>query len=175
MENRYQWCIAAAPGEKWAKKVFPELRVSAAVEKLWEAILSTSRVCEDSIKAWNEHNADLQSRCAYLNGLGIEKLHYTADNGTNLTVGMIPEAIFCGGGEVDAVFLKIIDGGKLQVYDYGCFHGDAPFVMKKYIYPFADGSKSILRHQNRTRDASDAWMSDTRRISVALSASPYRE
>ena len=99
-EGKQQWCIAAVPGKAWAKKVFPGERTSVAVEKLWEAILSTSRVNEDPIKAWEEHNADLKKRCDYLNSLGIESLHYTADNGTDLTVGMIPEAIFCGGAEV---------------------------------------------------------------------------
>ena len=99
LDGKQQWCIAAVPGKAWAKKVFPGERTSVAMEKLWEAILSTSRVCEDSVQAWNEHNADLKTRCDYLNSLGIEKLHYTADNGTDLTVGMIPEAIFCGGGE----------------------------------------------------------------------------
>ena len=99
-DGKQQWCIAAVPGKAWAKKVFPGLRTSVAVEKLWEAILSTSRVNDDPVKAWEEHNADLKRRCEYLNSLGIESLHYTADNGTDLTVGMIPEAIFCGGGEV---------------------------------------------------------------------------
>lgn len=42
-ENRYQWCIAGAASPEWAKKVFPGLRKSQAVEKLWEAILLTSR------------------------------------------------------------------------------------------------------------------------------------
>ena len=36
-ENKEQWCIAAVPGEAWAKKVFPGMRTSTAVEKLWEA------------------------------------------------------------------------------------------------------------------------------------------
>ena len=99
-EGKQQWCIAAVPGKAWAKKVFPGERTSVAVEKLWEAILSTSRVTDDPIKAWEEHNADLKARCDYLNSLGIKKLHYTADNGTDLTVGMIPEGVFCGGGEV---------------------------------------------------------------------------
>ena len=99
LDGKQQWCIAAVPGAAWAKKVFPGLRASVAMEKLWEAILSTSRVDADPIKAWEEHNADLAKRCAYLNDLGIASLHYTADNGTDLTVGMIPEAIFCGGGE----------------------------------------------------------------------------
>ena len=99
LENKYQWCIAAVPGEAWAKKLFPELTKHQAVEKLWEAILSTSRVTEDPVGAWNEHNADLRDRCAYLNSLGVEKLHYTASNGTDFTVGMIPEAEFKGGGD----------------------------------------------------------------------------
>ena len=99
-DGKQHWCIAAVPGVAWAKKVFPGLPKNKAVEKLWEAILSTSRVGEDSIGNWDRHNADLRSRCDYLNALGIQKLHYTADNGTDLTVGMIPEAMFCGGAEV---------------------------------------------------------------------------
>lgn len=98
-ENKEQWCIAAVPGAAWAKKVFPGMRTSTAMEKLWEAILTTSRVDEDPMAAWNAHNADLQSRCDYLNSLHIQSLHYTADNGTDLTVGMIPQAKWCGGGE----------------------------------------------------------------------------
>ena len=98
-ENKEQWCIAAVPGAAWAKKVFPGLRTSVAMEKLWEAILHTSRVTDDPVKAWEEHNADLQARCDYLNSLNIRSLHYTADNGTDLTVGMIEEGRWCGGGE----------------------------------------------------------------------------
>ena len=98
-ENREQWCIAAVPGVAWAKKLFPELSRNQAVEKLWEAILYTSRVDADPVKAWEEHNARLKARCDYLNSLHIASLHYRADNGTDLTVGMMPEGRFCGGGE----------------------------------------------------------------------------
>jgi len=98
-ENRHQWCIAAVPGAAWAKKVFPGLSKAQAMEKLWEAILYTSRVNEDPVKAWEDHNADLKARCDYLNSLGIQSLHYTADNGTDLTVGLIAESRFCGGGD----------------------------------------------------------------------------
>ncbi len=97
MENKYQWCIAAVPGAAWAKKLFPELSRGRAIEKLWEAILFTSRVTEDPIAAWEAHDADLRERCSYLNALGIAELHYRGDNGTDLTVGMIPEAEFKGG------------------------------------------------------------------------------
>ena len=99
MDNKYQWCIAAVPGKEWAKKIFPGERASVAVEKLWEAILSTSRVNDDPIKAWNEHNADLKKRYEYLNSLGIKELKYKASNGTDFRVGLIPEGVFLGGGE----------------------------------------------------------------------------
>ena len=99
MDNKYQWTIAAVPGAKWAKKMFPKLSKHQAIEKLWEAILYTSRADSSPIENWKEHNKDLHDRCQYLNSLGIEKLHYTSSNGTDLTVGMIPEAQFLGGGE----------------------------------------------------------------------------
>ncbi len=99
MENKYQWCIAGVPGAAWAKKVFPGMRSSAAVEKLWEAILDTSRVWDDPMLEWDNHNKDLSDRCAYLNSLGLKSLIYKSENGTDLTVGLIPEAIFCAGGE----------------------------------------------------------------------------
>jgi aminopeptidase len=98
-EGKQQWTIAAVPGKAWAKKIYPGERTSVAVEKLWQAILSTSRVDEDPMAAWEKHNANLKARCKYLNDLQIESLHYTAANGTDLTVGMIPEGIFNGGAD----------------------------------------------------------------------------
>lgn len=99
MENRYQWCIAAVPGNAWAKKLFPDTRVSTSVEKLWSAILDTSRVDDNPVAAWDRHNEDLQSRCDYLNSLKIRELHYKAANGTDFRVGLLPNALFCAGGE----------------------------------------------------------------------------
>ena len=99
MENKYQWCIAAVPGPAWAKKLFPELPKGRAMEKLWEAILFTSRVTEDPVAAWEAHDKDLHDRCAYLNSLGIAERRYKGENGTDLVVGMIPEAEFKGGGD----------------------------------------------------------------------------
>ena len=99
MENKHQWCIAAVPGAKWAKKVFPGLSKGRAIEKLWEAILYTSRVTDDPLAEWEAHDKELADRCAYLNNLGIKELHYKGDNGTDLTVGMIPEGMFLGGLE----------------------------------------------------------------------------
>ena len=99
MENKYPWCIAAVPSEAWAKKLFPNDRKSVAVNKLWDAILATARVTDDPIKAWEDHNRDLAARSAYLNSLHIKKLHYKAENGTDFTVGLMPESRFAGGEE----------------------------------------------------------------------------
>ena len=99
MENKYQWCIAAVPGKEWARKVFPGERTSVAVEKLWEAILSTSRVNDDPIEAWRQHNENLANKCAYMNSLGIKELKYKSKSGTDFRVGLLPNAIFMAGGE----------------------------------------------------------------------------
>ena len=100
MENKYQWCIAAVPGKAWAKKVFPGMQVNRAVEKLWEAILFTARADgEDPEADWNAHNADLKARCDYLNGLHIRRLRYHSQNGTDFTVDLMPQSMFCAGAE----------------------------------------------------------------------------
>ena len=99
MENKYQWCIAAVPGLKWAKKMFPGVSDDEAIELQWQAILDTSRVDDDPLAAWDDHNKELKKRCDYLNSLGIEKLHYTDQNGTDFTVGLMDNALFLGGGE----------------------------------------------------------------------------
>ena len=101
LESQEQWCIAAVPGEAWARKVFPGMRTSTAVEKLWEAILAAARVTDDPIAAWEEHNKNMQAHCDYLNSLNIESLHYSASNGTDFTVGFFPEGRFAGGGELN--------------------------------------------------------------------------
>ena len=99
MDGMTQWSVAAVPGKAWAKKVFPNERTSTAMEKLWEAILKTARVDDDPIAAWEKHNADIQSRCEYLSGLGLVELEYHAGNGTDFKVGLIDGARFCGAVE----------------------------------------------------------------------------
>ena len=100
MENKHQWSIAAVPGKAWAKKVFPHLSEKKAMEEMWRVILLTSRADgKNPIKAWKEHNADLDARCQYLNNLGLKYLEYKSANGTNLTVELNEDGVFCGGKE----------------------------------------------------------------------------
>lgn len=99
MSEKNQWCIAAVPGKKWAKKVFPNDSTAVAVKKLWDAILYTSRVTEDPVAAWKAHNEDLLSRSETLNKMGLKYLHYKSARGTDLKVGLNSQGIFMGGGE----------------------------------------------------------------------------
>lgn len=102
MENKYQWCVVAVPGLKWAKKVFPTLSDEDAIEKLWEAILSCSRAMgDDPIEAWRIHDDNLRRRCEYLNALGLRRLVYKSEStGTDFSVGLMPESRFMGGADV---------------------------------------------------------------------------
>ena len=105
MDNKYKWCIAAVPGNEWAKKVFPGERTSSAVEKLWSAILLASRVTDkegnllDAVVEWHKHNLSFNRRCEILNKAELCELRYKAANGTDLKVGLIENGSFMGGGE----------------------------------------------------------------------------
>ena len=101
MENKYQWCVAAVPGRKWAEKVFPGLPAEEAEEKLWELILRCSRADgDDPMEAWRQHDENLARRCSWLNSLKIKRLEYRSlSTGTDFNVGLMPGSLFCGGAE----------------------------------------------------------------------------
>ena len=100
IDNKHQWTIAAVPGEKWAKKVFPHLSKKQAVEALWETILSCARAEGDGVANWEAHNAQMEKNAAFLNEKGIRKLHFKASNGTDLTVGLMERSRFCAACDV---------------------------------------------------------------------------
>lgn len=105
MDNKYQWCIAGVPGIEWARHVFPDIPKIQALEALWEAILKVSRADgDDPLLAWDEHNANLKARCDWLNDYRFKELRYKASNGTDLRVGLLPNANFLGGRD------KTLDG-----------------------------------------------------------------
>ena len=100
MDNKYQWVIAAVPGEEWARKIFPNLSKKQAVAKLWDAILFASRADGfNPIRNWEEHNQRLADHARKLNLLELRKLYIRSQNGTDLTIGLLPDALFIAGGE----------------------------------------------------------------------------
>jgi aminopeptidase len=104
MDNQFQWTIIGVPSVKWSEKVFPNLKGAAAVEAMWEAILKATRVSDDPLATWDQHNATLQQRSQQLDAMNLDYLHFQSRNGTDFKIWMIPEARWLGGGE------KLIDG-----------------------------------------------------------------
>ncbi|WP_079710549.1 aminopeptidase [Paraliobacillus ryukyuensis] len=97
MNDRVTWSIVGYPTEAWARKIFPELPVTEAQEKLWEQILFITRADQaDPIKAWQEHNAVLRQAKDYLNRKQYKQLIYQAE-GTDLTIEL-PEGHIWDGG-----------------------------------------------------------------------------
>ncbi|MCL6705873.1 aminopeptidase [Pseudomonas sp. R2.Fl] len=94
------WNICSYPNPSWAKLVFPDLPIEAAVAKLADAIFAASRVDQaDPIGAWAAHNAELKKRSAWLNGERFSALHFTGP-GTDLTVGLADGHEWHGGASV---------------------------------------------------------------------------
>lgn len=87
MNDRAKWSLVAVPSEKWAKKVFPELSESEAVEKLWYAILDASRVSEDAVSDWEVHNKNLKEKTKFMNDMDFRKLIYKSSK-TDLVIGL---------------------------------------------------------------------------------------
>ena len=102
-----QWVIAAIPGAKWAKKVFPNETKSRAIEKLWDAILKAARVDDNPVEAWKKHNKNLADKCAKMNELDFEYLEYSNSLGTNLKIELAPTNIWLAGSE-EARVSKIV-------------------------------------------------------------------
>lgn len=98
MDNKYQWTIVGIPGEKWAKKIFPNLSKNKAIDALWDAILKVTRVNGDPIKNWDNHNLNLTTKSQKLNDLHIKTLTYKSSNGTNFSIGLKDCMKFEAGG-----------------------------------------------------------------------------
>ena len=100
IDGKYKWCIAAVPNVNWAKMVFPGDSDEVAVEKLWDAILSTSRVDgNDPVENWNKHNQNLLEKRKKLESFGLVELQYKSSNGTDFKVGLDEYRIWGGGFE----------------------------------------------------------------------------
>jgi aminopeptidase len=93
MKRSNNWTIVAVPNEGWAEKVFGE----PDVERLWEAVAFATRLDEgDPPAAWLAHRERLEERAKQLNGHGFDSVRFRGP-GTDLTVGLLPDARWDGG------------------------------------------------------------------------------
>jgi aminopeptidase len=86
--SELNWTIVPYPNEGWARTVFSE----PDVERLWEAVVFTLRLDEDDpAAAWNARLDELEGRAEQLNRRDFDAIRLRGE-GTDLTVGLLPEA-----------------------------------------------------------------------------------
>jgi aminopeptidase len=87
------WTAIACATPSWAEQVYGE----PDVERLWQALAHVCRLDEpDPVAAWQTHIADLEARAALLNERRFDAVRFRGP-GTDLTVGLLPQARWYGG------------------------------------------------------------------------------
>ncbi|MDQ2710837.1 MAG: aminopeptidase [Acidobacteriota bacterium] len=98
--HEINWTIVPCATAAWARTVFPQDAVELAMERLWDAIFSTTRVdAPDPVSAWRIHDAQLQRRADLLNEKRFAALRFHGP-GTDLTVGLAEDHQWLGGGMI---------------------------------------------------------------------------
>ncbi len=97
-EKHCQWLIAIVPTVEWAEYILDKTGVEAE-EELWKILLKLCYIDEtnDVVKTWEEKGRQKAARGQAVDDLKLTKLHYTASNGTDLTVGLTPWSKFSYG------------------------------------------------------------------------------
>ena len=96
MKSRLSWCVCTVPGPVWARKVLGENATEADLASILSSFYRFDT--PDYMAAWDEFDATAKTRIEKIDALGIKTIHYEAP-GTDLTIGLRPEAIFEGGSE----------------------------------------------------------------------------
>ncbi len=100
--SKVAWTVAAHATEGWAKKLFPDLDTKEALERLWMEIFKICHVDQENyLEIWKNHNQKLKDRAKKLDNLKLKTLHFTGP-GTDLKVGLSPNATFRGGGDLSS-------------------------------------------------------------------------
>jgi aminopeptidase len=96
------WNIVACATPAWARTMFPDDPEQVALDKLWAAIFTASRLDgADPVAEWHAHDQRLHARAAALNAHDYAALHFTGP-GTDLTIGLADRHRWLGGSGVAA-------------------------------------------------------------------------
>lgn len=97
-KHEINWTIIPCATPAWARAVFPNESEDRAVELLWNAIFSTTRIsASDPVAAWRAHDTQLRRRADILNAKRYHALHFRGP-GTDLRVGLAEDHLWMGGG-----------------------------------------------------------------------------
>jgi aminopeptidase len=90
------WCVAGVPGDKWAKRVLGE---DKNADDLWRILVPILLLDQaDPAEAWKKKADTLVERSDKLNSLRLDSIRFKG-NGTDLTVGLLRQSVWVGGGE----------------------------------------------------------------------------
>lgn len=130
--NHGQWSIVAVPTQAWAKKVFPEKPEQEALDALWNAVLTSVRITEDNdpVKEWQIHDETLKCHCDILNALNLRSLHFKNSKGTDLTVPLVANHVWVGGGS--------------SALDNGAFFNPNIPTEEVFCMPHKDGAQGTV-------------------------------
>ncbi|MCB0726854.1 MAG: aminopeptidase [Ignavibacteriae bacterium] len=91
------WCIVAAPGPKWAAKVFNDEPSEELTNKLSESLVKVLRLDKDDpVEEWRLLGKKLKDRSDKLDAMKIDKLVYKGP-GTDLEIGLNKTSIWKAG------------------------------------------------------------------------------
>lgn len=96
LSYKVSWTIAILPNEVWAQEIYPQ--VENAYDKFYTAIFETCMIDGKGniVEKWQKQLSGNSALADKLNKLQITQLHYTAPNGTDLTVKLRPTAVWLG-------------------------------------------------------------------------------
>ena len=111
-KNGTQWCIAVAPNQAWAEKVFPNDDKRVVLDKFWNTVYKLCYLDEecDIVEVWKNRALRRRVISEKLDELDLESLHFTSSNGTDLTVGLGRQSHF---GIPKAIMEKMEKGGRV--------------------------------------------------------------
>ena len=95
-EQGRQWLIAMIPTKEWADYIIPDVPEEIRLDRLWELVTGLCYVDEehDPVETWKAARVRVHRIADTIDAYHFRKLHYTAGNGTDLTVTLTPDSWF---------------------------------------------------------------------------------
>ena len=98
MNGTCKWTSVAVPTYGWAKKVFPQLPIEEAYDRLWNEYFDICRITVGkSVENWDKHTANLTARANYLTEKQLKTLVYHNKYGTDVTMALAEDHLWVGG------------------------------------------------------------------------------
>ena len=149
LTNDISWCIAVIPNKIWAKEKFPDLSEDDAYNEYFKLMCHCTMVDrENPIDEWNKFLDRQRMLVSKLNELQITKMHYTNSLGTDLVIGLSPDALWqCAGYEGDDTIVNMPTYEVFTSPDYRLTEGIV-YAAKPLMYGGALVDKFWVKFKN---------------------------